>query len=92
METLTSPTELSIDKFSKEYPMDKLVFKVTRPVRTKTDNTIMRLTPEAYNAVEMMSARTGLSNCYLASQMILFAASNSEVEFSFNDSGGESDG
>lgn len=73
--------------------MDKLVFKVTRPVRTKTDNTIMRLTPEAYNAVEMMSARTGLSNCYIASQMILFAASNSEVEFSFNDSGGgESDG
>ena len=61
--------------------MDKLVFKVTRPARTKTDNTIMRLTPEAYNAVEEVSAKTGLSNCYIASQMILFAAGHTEVKF-----------
>ena len=67
---------------------DKLVFKVTRPARTKTDNTIMRLTPEAYNAVEEVSAKTGLSNCYIASQMILFAASHTEVNFGGAESGG----
>ena len=72
---------------------DKLIFKVTRPARTKTDNTIMRLTPEAYNAVEEVSAKTGLSNCYIASQMILFAAGHTEVEFGFGDSlGGSEDG
>lgn len=73
--------------------MDKLVFKVTRPAHTKTDNPIMRLTPEAYNAVEEVSAKTGLSNCYIASQMILFAANHTEVEFGFGDSlGGGEDG
>ena len=73
--------------------MDKLVFTVSRPAREKTENTIMRLTPEAYNAVEEVSAKTGLSNCYIASQMILFAASHTEVEFGFGDSlGGSEDG
>lgn len=72
--------------------MDKLVFKVTRPVRTKTDNTIMRLTLEAYNAVEEVSARTGLSNCYIASQMILYAASNTEIEFDRGEAAGGVDG
>ena len=73
--------------------MDKLVFKVTRPARTTTDNTIMRLTPEAYNAVEEVSAKTGLSNCYIASQMILFAAGHTEVEFGFGETpGGGEDG
>ena len=71
---------------------DKLVFKVSRPARTKTDNTIMRLTPEAYNAVEEVSARTGLSNCYIASQMILFAASNTEIEFDRGETAGGVDG
>ena len=73
--------------------MDKLVFTVSRPAREKTENTIMRLTPAAYNAVEEISAKTGLSNCYIASQMILFAASHTEVEFGFGDSlGGGEDG
>ena len=73
--------------------MDKLVFTLPRPARTKTDNTIMRLTPEAYNAVEEVSAKTGLSNCYIASQMILFAAGHTEVEFGFSEtSGGGEDG
>ena len=73
--------------------MDKLVFTVSRPAREKTENTIMRLTPAAYNAVEEVSAKTGLSNCYIASQMILFAASHTEVEFGFGDSlGGSEDG
>lgn len=70
--------------------MDKLVFTLPRPVREKSENTIMRLTPAAYNAVEEVSTKTGLSNCYIASQMILFAASHTEVEFGFGDmSGGE---
>ena len=68
--------------------MDKLVFTVSRPAREKTENTIMRLTPEAYNAVEEVSAKTGLSNCYIASQMILFAASHTEVNFGGTESGG----
>ena len=73
--------------------MDKLVFTVSRPAREKTENTIMRLTPAAYNAVEEISARTGLSNCYIASQMILFAAGHTEVEFGFSEtSGGGEDG
>ena len=68
--------------------MDKLVFTVSRPAREKTENTIMRLTPAAYNAVEEISARTGLSNCYIASQMILFAAGHTEVSFGCAESGG----
>ena len=60
--------------------MDKLVFTLPRPARTKTDNTIMRLTPAAYNAVEEVSAKTGLSNCYIASQMIKFAAEHMEIK------------
>ena len=73
--------------------MDKLVFTVSRPAREKTENTIMRLTPAAYNAVEEVSAKTGLSNCYIASQMILFAAGHTEVEFGFSEtSGGGEDG
>ena len=73
--------------------MDKLVFTVSRPAREKTENTIMRLTPAAYNAVEEVSAKTGLSNCYIASQMILFAAGHTEVEFGFSETaGGGEDG
>ena len=68
--------------------MDKLVFTLPRPVREKSENTIMRLTPAAYNAVEEVSAKTGLSNCYIASQMILFAASHTEVNFGGAESGG----
>ena len=73
--------------------MDKLVFTLPRPVREKSENTIMRLTPAAYNAVEEVSAKTGLSNCYIASQMILFAAGHTEVEFGFSETaGGGEDG
>ena len=68
--------------------MDKLVFTVSRPAREKTENTIMRLTPAAYNAVEEVSAKTGLSNCYIASQMILFAAGHTEVNFGGTESAG----
>ena len=68
--------------------MGKLVFTLPRPAREKTDNTIMRLTPAAYNAVEEVSAKTGLSNCYIASQMILIAAGHTEVYFDGTESGG----
>ena len=66
--------------------MDKLTFTVARPARVKTENTIIRLTPAAYNAVEEISAKTGLSNCYVASQMVLFAAEHPEVNYGAPDS------
>ena len=61
--------------------MDKLTFTVARPARVKTENTIIRLTPAAYNAVEEISAKTGLSNCYVASQMVQFAADHAAVNY-----------
>lgn len=62
---------------------DKLTFTVPRPrpAKVKTDSALVRLTPEAYNAVEAISAHTGLSNCYVASQMILWAAERTETKF-----------
>ncbi|MBE6889989.1 MAG: hypothetical protein E7485_08250 [Ruminococcaceae bacterium] len=63
--------------------MDKLIFKIPRPAKklNANDRPVMRITPEAYNAVEEISARTGLSNTYIASKMIEFAAANTEVVF-----------
>lgn len=61
--------------------MDKLIFKIPRPAKklSPTDRPVMRITPEAYNLVEAVSAQTGLSNTYIASKMIEFAAANTEV-------------
>jgi hypothetical protein len=39
----------------------------------------MRITPEAYNLVEEVSARTGLSNTFIASKMIEYAAEHTEI-------------
>lgn len=63
--------------------MDKLTFYIPRPAKqlSSSDRPVMRITPEAYNAVEAVSARTGLSNTYIASKMIEFAAANTEVLF-----------
>lgn len=61
--------------------MNKLIFKIPRPAKklNPTDRPVMRITPEAYNLVEEISASTGLSNTYIASKMIEFAAENTEV-------------
>lgn len=41
---------------------------------------VVRITLEAYTALEEISAKTGLSNCFVASQMILYAAKNTEIK------------
>lgn len=58
---------------------EKLIFKLPRPVRQNDKPPVVRVTAEAYSAIESISAKTGLSNCYVASQMILYAARNTEV-------------
>lgn len=60
--------------------MDKLIFKIPRPARTRDRSSVVRVTCEAYNAIEAISARTGLSNSYIASRMIEFAAKNTEIQ------------
>lgn len=59
---------------------DKLIFKAPRPVKTKDKPPVVRITTEAYAALEEISAKTGLSNCFVASQMILYAAQNTEIQ------------
>ena len=61
--------------------MDKLTFYIPRPAKqlSSTDRPVMRITPEAYNLVEAVSARTGLSNTFIASKMIEYAAKHTEV-------------
>lgn len=63
--------------------MGKLIFSIPRPARklSSAGRPVMRITPEAYNLVESVSARTGLSNTYIASRMIEFAAANAEVVY-----------
>nr|DAT73137.1 MAG TPA: HicB family [Caudoviricetes sp.]DAY52367.1 MAG TPA: HicB family [Caudoviricetes sp.] len=59
---------------------DKLIFRVPRPVKPKDKPPVVRITLEAYTALEEISAKTGLSNCFVASQMILYAAKNTEIK------------
>lgn len=59
--------------------MDKLTFRTPRPPKTKERSAVVRITPEAYSTIEALSAKTGLSNSYIASRMILFAAQNTEI-------------
>ena len=61
--------------------MDKLTFSIPRQARqlNSTDRPVMRITPQAYNLVEAVSAQTGLSNTFIASKMIEFAAATTEV-------------
>lgn len=58
---------------------EKLVFKIPRPVKVKEGKPVIRITAEAYAAVEEISAKTGLSNSFVASRMIEFAAKNTEI-------------
>ncbi|CCY19984.1 unknown [Eubacterium sp. CAG:786] len=59
---------------------DKLIFRVPRAVKPKDKPPVVRITLEAYTALEEISAKTGLSNCFVASQMILYAAKNTEIK------------
>lgn len=67
--------------------MEKLTFNIPRPARQlkQTDRAVVRITPQAYNLVEAISAQTGLSNAFIASRMIEYAASNTEVVLGFED-------
>lgn len=59
---------------------DKLIFRVPRAVKPKDKPPVVRIILEAYTALEEISAKTGLSNCFVASQMILYAAKNTEIK------------
>lgn len=59
---------------------DKLIFRIPRLVKPKDKPPVVRITLEAYTALEEISAKTGLSNCFVASQMILYAAKNTEIK------------
>mgnify|MGYP006972497305 FL=1 len=59
---------------------DKLIFRIPRPAKPKDKPPVVRITLEAYTALEEVSAKTGLSNCFVASQMILYAAKNTEIK------------
>lgn len=61
--------------------MEKLLFTVPRPPKYKDRSQVVRVTKESYNAVEEISAKTGLSNSFIASKMIEFAAEHTEVVF-----------
>lgn len=61
--------------------MEKLIFNVPRPPKYKDRSQVVRVTKESYNAVEEISAKTGLSNSFIASKMIEFAAEHTEVVF-----------
>lgn len=58
---------------------DKLTFR--RPPRNKlTSGTqVIRVSYTSYNAIEEISAKTGLSNSFIASKMLEFAIEHTEV-------------
>lgn len=61
--------------------MEKLTFTVPRQPKYRKNSQIVRVSEAAYNAVEDISAKTGLSNSFIASKMIKFATEHTEVVF-----------
>lgn len=61
--------------------MEQLVFKAPRKTVRKRKTPVIRISPEAYSLIEDVSAKTGLSNSYIASKMIEFAAANTAIEY-----------
>lgn len=59
--------------------MKKLKFAVPLQPKAKEGSFTVRVSAEAYNAIEAISAKTGLSNAYIASQMIMYAEQNTEL-------------
>ena len=62
--------------------MEKLIF--TSPARRsprKRTNPVIRISEEAYDLVESISAKTGLSNSYVVSEIVKFAAENTIVKY-----------
>lgn len=69
--------------------MNTLTFTVpnVREPQYRNTRTIIRVTPEAYNRIEDVSAQTGLSLAFIASQMILFASEHMEIKVGNSDEG-----
>ena len=61
--------------------VEKLTFTVPRQPKYRKNSQIVRVSEAAYNAVEEISAKTGLSNSFIASKMIEFATEHTEVVF-----------
>lgn len=61
--------------------MNTLTFTVpnVREPQYRDSRTGTRVTPEAYNILESISARTGLTLSFIASQMIIFASENMKI-------------
>lgn len=65
--------------------MDKLIFKIPRKPKVKNGSQIIRVSGTCYNVIEEISAKTGLSNAFVASKMIEFAAERTEFLFEAED-------
>lgn len=67
--------------------MNTLTFTVpnVREPQYRNTRTVVRITPEAYNRIEDVSAQTGLSIAFVASQMILFASEYMEIKVGGNE-------
>lgn len=59
--------------------MDKLIFYKPSPPKSKAGTAIVRVSTEAYNAISAIEAETGKSMSFIASQMVLYAAKNTEI-------------
>lgn len=62
--------------------MEQLIFNspARRPPR-KHDKPVIRISAEAYDLVESISAETGLSNSHVVSEMVKFAAANTTIKY-----------
>lgn len=66
--------------------MEKLIFKSpARRAPRKRENPTIRISAEAYDLVESISSETGLSNSYVVSEMVKFAAANTQIKYKGED-------
>jgi predicted DNA-binding protein len=62
--------------------MDKLIFERPKPVETEPrqrGTSVIRISNEALGFIDTISAKTGKSMVYIATQMIKFAFENTEI-------------
>lgn len=66
--------------------MDELIFtSPTRREARKREKPTIRISEEAYELVEEISAKTGLSNSFVVSEMVKFAAAKAEIKYGSNE-------
>lgn len=62
--------------------MDELIFHSPTPREIrKRKNPTIRISEEAFDLVEEISAKTGLSNSFVVSEMVKFAAASTKVKY-----------